>query len=87
MKLIKESGGITKVIALHTKKGIEEIENTSFLKDVYPKIKGKDIDVYLYRYDSGPLGIGVIFTSKAYIGNAKNNLTADDYYRAYDEII
>lgn len=69
------------------KTGIDtEIQGQSF-KEVYNKYKGKNIQLILQRYDSGILGIGWDFKSECLIGNLKDKLTIEDYYKALDVII
>jgi len=77
--------GLKKVIVtknLH-KDEVEEYWGETFDK-VYAKVKGKDIDLYLQKYNETDMGLE--FVKEMLIGNAKNNLTKDDYHEAYDKL-
>ena len=80
---MKMNIGLRKQIATKTNGCVTECPRESF-KDVYKKVKGQNVEIWLQKYNVHE--IGETFDSETFLGNAKDKLTQDDYWNAYDRL-
>jgi len=72
---------MSKIITHKDKQGIETEYYSESLNNVLTKLEGKEGTLTLSLYFDG------IFIKEALIGDLKDNLTGEDYYNAYCQVI
>jgi hypothetical protein len=72
-----------KVFSVSTGDNVTEYSGISF-EELLEKHKGYDVTIKLELWQ--PVQYGYTFLSEAIIGNTRDNLTKEDYYRAYDKV-